>query len=130
LSKRPQAPNLMSISIVVPLWINDVLATYTTYEKCKQFEEQLRINAIAVPNFTLTNGILRYKKKIYVRCTTNLRKQLIASCHDSALGGHSGERVTYTKLKAPFNWLALKLDVSKFIRHCLTYQKSKTDNTP
>jgi hypothetical protein len=115
--RRPQPPHLMLVSIAVPLWINDVLATYTTDEKCKHLEEQLRINAAAIPNFTLTNGIPKYKKTIYVGSTTDMRKQLIATFHYSALGGHSGERVTYTKLKNLFHWPAMKFEISEFIRH-------------
>jgi hypothetical protein len=51
----------MSMSTAVPLWINDVLANYANDEKCKELETQLRVNPAAVPHFTLTNGIIRYK---------------------------------------------------------------------
>jgi hypothetical protein len=74
LSRRPQTPHLMSVSIAMPLWIIDVLTSYTEDGKCKELEEQLRINATAIPNFTLTNDILRYKKKIYVGSTIDLRR--------------------------------------------------------
>jgi hypothetical protein len=52
---------------------------------------------------------------------------LIASFHDSALGGHSGERVTYPELKNLFNWLAMKNEVFEFIRQCPTCQKNKSE---
>jgi hypothetical protein len=130
LSRRPQEYELMSITIVIPLWINDVLSNYDQDTKCKELEEKLRVNPAAVPNFTLTNGILRYKTEIYVGSTSDLRKQLITSFHDSALGGHSGERVIYTKLKALFHWPTMKAEVSKFIRQCPTCQKNKFNNTP
>jgi hypothetical protein len=58
LSRRPQESELMSITTVVPLWINDVLFSYDQDAKCKELEEQLRVNLTAVHNFTLTNGIL------------------------------------------------------------------------
>jgi hypothetical protein len=130
LSRRPQTPHLLSVSIVVPLWINDVLSGYTNDGKCKELEEQLRINAASAPNFTLTNGIIMYKKKIYVGSTTDLRRQLITSFHDSTLGGHSSERVTYTKLKNLFHSPAMKTEVSEFIKQCPTCQKNKSENTP
>jgi hypothetical protein len=130
LSIRAQQLQLMSTSQALPLWINDVIASYAQDEKCQALEEKLRINHAAVPNFTINNGILRYKGRIYVGTTSDLRHQLIASFHDSALGGHSRERVTYTKLKALFHWLALKAVVTECIKNCSTCQKNKSENIP
>jgi hypothetical protein len=103
LSRRPQTDHIMPISTTVPLWINDVLSSYAQDEKCREIETQLRINPAAVPNITLKNGIIRYKTRIYVGSNSDPRKQLIASFHDSALGGHSGDIVTYIRLKALFH---------------------------
>jgi hypothetical protein len=130
LSRRPQELHLMSTSQAIPLWINVVIASYTQDEKSQDLDSKLRINPAAVPNFTITNGIHRYKGRIFVGSSSDLRHQLIASFHDSALGGHSGERVTYTKLKALFHWPAMKVVVTEFIKNCPTCQKNKSENVP
>jgi hypothetical protein len=130
LSRRPTNPQLVSISTVVPLWIKDVLSSYTQDEKCRELEAQLRINPAAVPTFTLSNGILRYKTRIYVGSNSELRKQLSTSFHDSALGGHSGDRVIYTRLKALFHWPGMKAEVVDFIKQCPTCQRNKSENVP
>lgn len=103
LSRRPQTYHIMSISTAVPLWINDILSSYALDEKCKELETQLKVNPASVPNFTLKNGIIRYMTRIYVGSNSDPRKQLIASFHGSALGGHSGDRVTYVRLKTLFH---------------------------
>jgi hypothetical protein len=130
LSQRPQEEYLNSISTVVPLWITDVLTSYEGDPKCKELEEQLRLHPAAISNFTLTNGILRYKTRIYVGASFELRNQLIDSFHNSALGGHSGERVTYTKLKSLFHWPRMRAAVSAFIKICPVCQLNKTENVP
>jgi hypothetical protein len=103
LSRRPQEIQLLPMSAAVPLWITNVLSSYANDPKCKELEEQLRVKQDAIPNFTLTNGIIKYKNRIYVGTSSDLRNNLMESFHDSALGGHSGERVTYVKLKSLFH---------------------------
>jgi hypothetical protein len=63
LSRRPQENTLMSISTAVPLWIKDVLSSYIDDPKCKEVQEQLRINPASGPIFSLSNGIIRYKNR-------------------------------------------------------------------
>jgi hypothetical protein len=100
LSRRPQEEFVRALSTAVPLWINDVQASYVADPKCKEIEDHLHIKPDSMPNFTMTNGIIRYKGRLYIGSNTELRHNLIQSFHSSALGGHSGDRVTYNKLKS------------------------------
>lgn len=59
---------------------------------------------------------------------TNLQQQLKESFHSSALGGHSGERATYHRLKLLFYWPGMKSDISTFVKQCPTCQKNKSEN--
>jgi hypothetical protein len=65
-----------------------------------------------------------------VGSTSGLRKQLIASFHDPTLGGHSGGRVTYIKLKGLFHWPGMKVEVAAFTKNCPTCQRNKSENVP
>uniref|UniRef100_A0A0A9B7C2 Integrase zinc-binding domain-containing protein n=1 Tax=Arundo donax TaxID=35708 RepID=A0A0A9B7C2_ARUDO len=98
----------MALTTSIPLWIQDVLKSYEGDAKCIEIEQQLRVNAQSVPHYSLHNGIIRHKNRIYIGEHTQLRHQLITSFHDSALGGHSGERATYHRLKLLFHWSKLK----------------------
>jgi hypothetical protein len=47
---------------------------------------KLAIDAEAIPNFTWTNGLLRYKGMIWIGSNQVLQLKVIAAMHDSALG--------------------------------------------
>jgi hypothetical protein len=130
LSRKPHPEQLMAISSTIPLWTNEVLDIYVEDHKCKELEEWLRISPSIVPNFTLSNGIIRYKGKFFIGSTTDLRKKLLESFHSSALGGHSDERVTYIKSKSLFHWPGMKGDTSEYVKSCSTCQLNKSENIP
>jgi hypothetical protein len=73
---------------------------------------------------------LRHRGKILIGSTTNLKNRLIDSFHNSALGGHSGERVTSTRIKALFYWPGMKKEISEYIKNCPTCQLNKSENIP
>ena len=58
----------------------------------------------SVPHYTLQKGLLRYKKKLVIGNNPSLRTSLLKSFHASELGGHSGEKATYHRLKLMFHW--------------------------
>jgi hypothetical protein len=91
---------------------------------------KLSIDSQIVQNFTYTNGLLRYKGKLYIGDSGHLKQQLLASFHNSALGGHSGERATYQRLKLNFYWLKLKKQLTEFVKQCAIFQKNKSKNIP
>jgi hypothetical protein len=106
--------------------VNVVQAIYVDDPKCKEMEQQLHIKPGSVTNFTLTNGLIRYKGRLYIGSSTNLETNMMQSFHSSSLGGHSGDRVTYKKLKILFQWPGMKGDVNTFIKNCPTYQKKQS----
>jgi hypothetical protein len=128
LSRRPQTELINALSSVVPLWIHDVQSSYVDDAKCRELEEQLHIKPDSVTNFTLTNGHIRYKGRLYIGSKTNLRRNLIQSFHCSALGGHSGDRVTYNRIKSLFHWPGMKAEINTFIKNCPTCQKTKAEH--
>uniref|UniRef100_A0A0A9A0M3 Integrase catalytic domain-containing protein n=1 Tax=Arundo donax TaxID=35708 RepID=A0A0A9A0M3_ARUDO len=130
LSRKPQPEIMMAISTSVPLWISDVLKSYEGDTKCKELLEQLSFNPQSFPNYTLTNGIMRFKGKIFVGNQTELKQQLITTFHDSELGGHSGERATYKRLKALFHWPGMRSEIISFVKQCPTCQKNKSEHVP
>lgn len=83
-----------------------------------------------MPSYSLASGILRYKGKILIGQDTSLRTQLLANFHKSALGGHSGERATYQRLKLVFYWPKLHKNVKDYVKACPVCQKNKSENIP
>jgi hypothetical protein len=118
----------MFSSAAIPVWMTEVVKSYSEDVKCKELIEQLAMAPTALPNFTFSKGLLRYKQKIYVGSTAPLRKNIIDSTHNSELGGHSREKATYERIKLLFHWPGLKQQVVDFIKQCPTCQLNKPEH--
>lgn len=130
LSRISNPEKLMAISTVIPVWIEQVTVSYEHDNKCKDLITKLSIDSQTVTDFSFHNGVLRYKGKVVVRNSGNLKQQLLETFHTSAFGGHSVERATYQRLKLIFYWPKMQLEVKDFVRSCPVCQKNKSENTP
>lgn len=61
--------------------------------------------------------------------STNMRLTLLENFHQSALGGHSGVKATYQRIKRVFCWPHLKQMVHKFVSECPVCQLVKVEHT-
>ena len=116
-----------AISSCQPQWISEVLNGYQQDEVTLSILAKLTIAPNTVPHFTLSEGVLRYKSRIWIGDNKLLQLKLMSACHASALGGHSGVPVTYSRMKKLFAWRGMKKDVSQFVRTCLVCQPAKPD---
>src|SRR4051794_26973213 len=51
----------------------------------------------------------------------------MTSLHNSELGGHSGEKATYQRIKLLFHWTGMKKQVINFIKQCPVSQLNKPE---
>lgn len=65
---------------------------------------------------------------VYSNLTT--REEILKVFHSSELGGHSGERATYQRVKLVFHWHGMKQDVIAFVKKCPVYQLTKAEHSP
>lgn len=80
--------------------------------------------------FSLSQGIIRFKGKIWMGHSTKLQQQIIHALHASPIGGHSGALVTYIRIKQSFAWPRMKSDVQEFVAACQICQQAKTERVP
>jgi hypothetical protein len=73
-------------------------------------------------------GVLRYKGKICIGDHSDLRTKILSSLHSSPIGGHSGSRATYQRVKRIFYWPKLKQFVETFVTECPVCQRAKVEN--
>ena len=88
--------------------------------------------AISSPDsqgFSLAKGLIWHHDKVWIGHNSALQTKIIAACHSSALGGHSGTAATYYRLKKHFAWKGMKQDVEAFVKQCTICQQSKHSNT-
>jgi hypothetical protein len=89
----------LSRKYVLPSWVLHVQASYIHDPKCRQLLQEIAIKDDSHPPYTLTTGILRYKNIIIIGASTDLKQKIFHSVHASSFGGHSGQRLTYHRLK-------------------------------
>jgi hypothetical protein len=126
LSRKDHSIN--AISSVAPAWITDVEAGYLDDTFYTTIIEQLLVNEHAVPNYSLHSGILRYKGRICIGTNSDLQTKILSSLHSSALGGHSGIRATYQRIKRIFHWPKMKKSVETFVFECPVCQRTKAEH--
>jgi hypothetical protein len=120
----------LTISVVQPAWLALVAANYVDDDQAHRFLQQLALNPHSSDTFTLNQGILRYKGRIWVGGDSSLQTCIISAFHDSPLGGHSGFPVTYRRLVSLFSWSGMKTMVREYMRCCHTCQQAKPERLP
>jgi len=127
LSRRSSIDQVLALSTSTPLWLEAVVSAYASDPQAQELITKLSLKPDDVPYYTLSGGVLQFKNRIWVGNDTSLQSQLISTMHTSALGGHSGIPVTYSKLKQYFAWPAMKSLVQQFVHACQICQQAKTD---
>jgi hypothetical protein len=122
-----QEPAVSAISCVTPSWITDVENSYSQDTTYKSIIEQILINSQMLPHYSIHAGVLRYKGRICVGDNADLKKNILTSLHSSAIGGHSGIRATYQRVKKIFHWPHLKKSVESFVAECVVCQRAKSE---
>lgn len=118
-----------AITVCVPGWIEDVKQSYIQDKDSDKLLQKIAKDVTDPPQYTIRDGIIKHGSNIYVCASTNLRLQLLETFHQSALGGHSGTKATYQRIKRIFCWPHLKRMVEKFVRECPVCQLVKVEHT-
>jgi hypothetical protein len=120
--------SLQEISMVTPAWIEEIEHSYSQDDTCKSILAELAVAPGSKPHHSLHLGIIRYKGRVYVGNNTALHTKLLLALHSSAVGGHSGIKAAYQRVKRIFYWPGMMAAVEKMVRECPTCQKAKGEN--
>jgi hypothetical protein len=85
LSRRGQA--VLAISAAILDWIADIEASYVDDHHYTSIIQLLAVNDQAVPNYSVHIGILRYRCRICIGTSLDLKNKILSSLHASAIGG-------------------------------------------
>ena len=116
---------LQAVSSSQPVWLREVYNSYMTDLMSQQLLAQLSVHSPDSFGYSLHNGLIRYKGKIWVGNNSALQTKIIASLHASPIGGHSGIQATYYRVKNHFFWKGLEQDVETFVKQCDICQHAK-----
>lgn len=90
LSRREGQSELSQITILQPAWVLELIESYVGDEMAQQGIAECTLEPQGVSFYYYSDGILRYKGKLYVGQNSGLREKLIKNMHESNMRGHSG----------------------------------------
>ncbi|WVZ98670.1 hypothetical protein U9M48_044077 [Paspalum notatum var. saurae] len=125
LSRIPHLMALQSVSVVQPVWLQEVLNSYTTDSRAQQLLAQLAVHSPSEEGYSIDNGLIKYKDKVWLGNNSAIQTKIIAALHSTPIGGHSGINTTYYRVKKLFVWKGLKGHVESFVKQCSVCQQAK-----
>ncbi|GJY44390.1 reverse transcriptase [Tanacetum coccineum] len=117
-----EAPVLVVSSVASDV-MDKVKTSWEGDDTMQQLIKSLGDHSYKGNKLTLEGDLLKRKGRIMVGNNVELRKQLVAYFHESAVGGHSGVLVTTKKLAAVFYWKGLKKMVRQLVKECDVCQR-------
>ena len=117
LSRRFEERTNVAITTIVLDWLQ-VTTNYELVDWSRGKLEQLIIDSSNRPGYTLVNGLIWFHGRLVIGDCDQLKDKILQSLHGSPLGGHSGIRNTYHKVKQLFYWPHLKKNVMDFALAC------------
>lgn len=111
LSCRTHSDVLAAVSAVQHNWLSDVVSGYDSYPVALNLLSRLAVQLDSRPPYTLVQGVIRYKGRIWLGSNQLVQDQVLHALHASPVGGHSGAPITYARVKQMFFWLGMKTDV-------------------
>ncbi|XP_073354821.1 uncharacterized protein [Aegilops tauschii subsp. strangulata] len=105
---KPES-EMAAISICKPKWLEAIKHSYQADPAAQQRMTKLALAPDSEPDYTLQDGILRFRGRVWIGEDTDTQQHLIRALHDSAAGGHSGFHATYNRVKRLFTWKGMKL---------------------
>uniref|UniRef100_A0A2N9FC87 RNA-directed DNA polymerase n=1 Tax=Fagus sylvatica TaxID=28930 RepID=A0A2N9FC87_FAGSY len=118
---------LWAISFPSPTWLSELKQSYADDPATKQLLGTLVQGQ--VKHYSLQNGLILFKNRIYLGPQCNLRQKVLSLIHDSPLGGHSGYLKTLQRAKRDWYWQGMKQAIKTYIKNCDTCQRIKTETT-
>ena len=126
LSRRDENAACQSIIAIVSGWMKELEESYEKAGWLREILAQLVVNPTVVLDYTLTNGLVRYKGRLVVGDDPTLKEKILKALHCSPAGGHSGIRVTYQKVNQLFFFLSRqKIEVLEFVMACAECHQCK-----
>ena len=81
------------------------------------------------PHFSIDeHGVVRYKDRLVVPFSEELRRKILSEAHHSKLSIHPGNKKMYHDLRHLYWWSNMKQDITQHIVECNTYGRVKVDH--
>jgi transposase InsO family protein len=68
--------------------------------------------------WSLTDGVLYFRSKVYVPDTFDLRRRIVSLCHDSKVAGHAGRWKTHELVSQNYWWPRMSRYIGAYVSTC------------
>jgi hypothetical protein len=82
----------------------------------------------ASEDFSVQNGIVKYKDKVFVPDVAEVKSRILYEHHDAITAGHCGISKTRELVGRMFYWPKMQEDITRYINSCLSCQSNKPSN--
>lgn len=128
LSRRDEESNISQITVLQPMWITEVVASFECDNMAQEASLECTIRPQDVSFFQYISGLIKFNGKIYVGRGAGLREKILQQVHESNLGGHAGVLGTYQRVKMVFLWSGMKQQVKDIVLQCPICQINKPEH--
>ena len=81
------------------------------------------------PHFSVDQqGVVRYKDRLVVPSSEELRRKILSEAHHSKLSIHPGSNKMYHDLRHLYWWYNMKQDITRHVVECDTYGRVNADH--
>ena len=128
MSRCPIEASVCVLTSCSPVWLDRVKASYADDPTAQGLILKLQSSANTDPSFSYSDGLIRYKGKVWLGDNAVAQHHVLQAIHQSGVGGHSGVQATYYRIKQLFHWPGLKQAVKKFVAACSVCQQVKVEH--
>lgn len=110
-------------------WIEDLKASYHEDAHLQSLFHDLHHQTCSKPSFSLQNGIIMYKRKVYLSATLSFKARVLNHVHNSPSAGYFGYLKSLDRAKQNWHWQGMKFDLKRHIKECEVSQRVKSETT-
>lgn len=108
-------------------WLAALQDWYSSDPEASALLSQLALDTHVHPPFSLQQGVIRYKNRIWLGSNVALQHKVTSALHDSPIGGHSDAPITFHKVSKLFYWPGMRAIILDYVRQCSTCSQAKPD---
>lgn len=127
---RVHEPTSQLLAITIPhgKFLQQLKSSFELDTQLQELIQKVQEEPEQFPEYTVTNGLLFFKDKLFIPSSSPLKHMLLEEFHSSPLGGHSGFHKTFGRLMENVSWEGMKIDVTQFVGKCQICQQTKHPN--
>ena len=120
--------SLSAISLPIPTWLHSIQKGYVN-DSLSKIIQPLDSNPFVVPHFSWDGSSLRYKGRLVLPESTDIKHAVFYELHASPSAGHSRLMKTYEREWCHFFWKGMQCEIQQMVSKCAPCQHHQGETT-